>query len=210
MHVRLENPSLSREREFLAAVRRSSPLLQGWVSPPSTTAAYRAYLRRVATESHQTYFVVLRSSNEIAGVITLNEIVRGLFQCAYLGCYAFMPHAGRGYMREGLRLVLDRAFGTLRLHRVEANIQPRNRRSLNLFRRTGFRREGYSPRYLKIHGRWRDHERWALLAEEWRERKRSGILDPFAARATPPPASPASEIPAPATHVSCRDRPHSL
>ena len=157
----------------MAAVRRSSALLRGWVSPPSTSADYRAHLRRAATASHRTYFVVLRSSNEIAGVFTLSEIVRGLFQSAYLGCYAFVPHAGHGYMREGLGLTLDRAFGTLRLHRVEANIQPRNKPSLNLFRTTGFRREGYSPSYLKIHGRWRDHERWALLADEWRERKRS-------------------------------------
>jgi ribosomal-protein-alanine N-acetyltransferase len=164
---------LNREAEFVAAVRRSSALLQGWVSPPRTRAAYRSYLRRTATDLHQTYFVVLRSSDEIVGVITLSEIVRGLFQSAYLGCYAFMPHAGRGYMREGLRLTLDRAFGALGLHRVEANIQPQNKPSLKLFRRAGFRREGYSPRYLKIHGRWRDHERWALLAEEWRERKRN-------------------------------------
>jgi ribosomal-protein-alanine N-acetyltransferase len=134
--------------------------------------AYRAYLRRLTAPSNQTYFVVLRSSGELVGVITLSEIVRGLFQCAYLGCYGFVPHTGRGYMTEGLSLVLGRAFGTLRLHRLEANIQPQNRPSLSLFRRLAFRREGYSPRYLKIGGRWRDHERWALLVEEWRDRKR--------------------------------------
>ncbi|HEY8105130.1 MAG TPA: hypothetical protein VIE46_03425, partial [Gemmatimonadales bacterium] len=60
------------------------------------------------------------------------------------------------------------AFRRLRLHRVEANILPQNDASLALVRRAGFRREGRSPRYLKIAGRWRDHERWALLADEWR------------------------------------------
>ena len=128
--------------------------------------AYRAYLRRLALPTHQAYFVVLRSSNELVGVITFSEIVRGLFQCAYVGCYGFVPHTGRGYMSEGLRLALRRAFGALRLHRVEANIQPQNKSPLKLFQRAGFRSEGYSPRYLKIRGRWRDHERWALLAEE--------------------------------------------
>jgi ribosomal-protein-alanine N-acetyltransferase len=175
MRVRLEKPSLRRESEFLNAVRRSSTHLRSWVRPPSTAAAYREYLERSTTPAYQTYFVVLRSSNEVVGVITFSEIVRGLFQCAYLGCYGFVPHVGRGYMSEGLKLAMRRAFGTLRLHRVEANIQPANEASVSLFRRAGFRREGYSPRYLRIRGRWRDHERWALLAEEWRDHNRKEI-----------------------------------
>ena len=69
-------------------------------------------------------------------------------------------------MREGMELTLRFAFSELRLHRVEANIQPANERSLRLAKRVGFKREGFSPRYLKIGGRWRDHERWAILAEE--------------------------------------------
>ena len=93
----------------------------------------------------------------------------GSLQSAYLGYYLFAPHERRGYMTGGLRLVLGRAFGELGLHRVEANIQPDNDRSLRLVERLSFRREGYSPRYLKVGGKWRDHERWALLAEEWRK-----------------------------------------
>jgi len=65
--------------------------------------------------------------------------------------------------------VLRHAFVMLRLHRVEANIQPGNRASIALAEGAGFRREGFSPRYLKIGGRWRDHERWAILAEEWQQ-----------------------------------------
>jgi ribosomal-protein-alanine N-acetyltransferase len=75
-------------------------------------------------------------------------------------------------MTEALTLTLRIAFRRLRLHRVEANIQPGNRASIALVRRAGFRREGLSPRYLKIGGRWRDHERWALTVEDWRRRSR--------------------------------------
>lgn len=108
---------------------------------------------------------------ELAGVVNLSEIVRGPFQSAYLGYYAFPPHDRQGYMARGLAAVLQEAFRTLRLHRVEANVQPGNTASRRLIRRLGFRREGYSPKYLKISGRWRDHERWALTIEDWRARR---------------------------------------
>jgi ribosomal-protein-alanine N-acetyltransferase len=72
-------------------------------------------------------------------------------------------------MNRGLRAALREVFRVHRLHRVEANIQPGNARSRALVVGLGFRREGFSPRYLKVCGRWRDHERWALTVEEWRK-----------------------------------------
>ena len=110
--------------------------------------------------------------NELAGVININEIVRGTFCSGYLVYYAFVPHNGCGYMTRGLRAVLSQAFRTLRLHRLEANIQPDNESFRRLIRRLGFRQEGLSPRYFKVAGRWRDHERWALTVEEWVPRAR--------------------------------------
>lgn len=69
--------------------------------------------------------------------------------------------------------MLRYAFLELKLHRLEANIQPENVASIALVRRAGFVREGYSRRYLKICGRWRDHERWALIAEDWKAKRDS-------------------------------------
>jgi ribosomal-protein-alanine N-acetyltransferase len=102
----------------------------------------------------------------IVGYFGIGQIFFGHFRNAYLGYYGFEPHAGQGYMREGLELVLRHAFETIRLHRVEANIQPENARSIALVRSAGFRKEGLSLRYLKIGGRWRDHERWAITTED--------------------------------------------
>ena len=97
-----------------------------------------------------------------------NEIVRGPAQSAFLGYWIGARYARQGYMTEALQLALRHAFRVLRLHRVEANIMPANRASIALVRRAGFQREGYSTRYLKIAGRWADHERWALTVEDWR------------------------------------------
>jgi ribosomal-protein-alanine N-acetyltransferase len=163
----VEYPSLLREREFLEAVRRSRTLHRRWAAPPSTPKQYRAYVRCLRGPVHYGHFVYTKAG-KLAGVINVNEIVRGVFNSGYLGYYAFVPHAGRGYMRAGLEHVLRVAFRKYGLHRVEANIQPGNARSIALVKSLGFRWEGYSPRYLKLGGRWRDHERWALTIEEWR------------------------------------------
>ena len=110
----------------------------------------------------------------LVGVFNLSQIFYGPLCSAYLSYWAGAPFAGQGYLRAGLEQLLRHAFRRLRLHRVEANIQPQNLRSRALAERAGFRLEGFSPRYLKIGGRWRDHERWAITVEDWRARRRAG------------------------------------
>ena len=165
--IRIETPTLRHATAFLAAVARSPHVHGGWVSPPATRQAYRRFVTRLQNPALRGH-LVLTASGELAGVILITEIVRGLFNSGYLGYYAFAPHDRQGYMRAGLARVIRRAFSEYRLHRLEANIQPANAPSIALVRALGFRQEGYSPRYLKIGGRWRDHERWALTREEWR------------------------------------------
>jgi ribosomal-protein-alanine N-acetyltransferase len=149
--------------EFLALVDSSRSLHEPWIHPPTTQRMYRHYVDRLERDDHVGLLVVERSSERIAGVINLNNIVRGSFLSASLGYYVGADFAGRGYMRSGLTQVVDHAFRALGLHRLEANIQPDNARSLALVRRCGFRHEGFSPAYLYIDGQWRDHERWAIV-----------------------------------------------
>jgi ribosomal-protein-alanine N-acetyltransferase len=102
------------------------------------------------------------------GSINLSQIFLGSFRNAYLGYYVGAQYSGQGYMTEAFQLMLRYAFDKLKLHRLEANIQPQNVASIALVKRAGFVREGYSRRYLKISGRWRDHERWAIIVEDWK------------------------------------------
>jgi [ribosomal protein S5]-alanine N-acetyltransferase len=164
----LETPSRRRRAEFLAAVARSRGLHSHFASPPQTVKAFEKNIKRFDSPAHIGYWV-LTEQGELAGVVNINEIVRASSRSGYLGYYAFVPHNGHGYMSAGIRAVLSRAFGALHLHRLEANIQPDNEPSRLLVQRLGFRLEGFSPRYLKVAGKWRDHERWALTAEEWRK-----------------------------------------
>ena len=173
MRVTIREPMIRDRDEFLLRVRESQDLHASWVAPPDSRVAFRAYVNRSAQPTQCGFLVCLRESQEIAGVVNLNEIVYGLFQSAYLGYYGFSPYHEQGLMSEGVSLVVSHAFRRLRLHRVEANVQPENRASINLVRGLGFRKEGLSRRYLKVAGRWRDHERWATIAEEWRPKRQS-------------------------------------
>lgn len=181
LRVYLRTPRLVDAAAFLAATRASRKLHDGWVHPPRTQALFAAYVRRYGrfrttdpmAATHAGLLVCRCEDDALVGAFNLSEIVRGAFQSAYLGYFAFVPHEGEGYMGEGLELTLGVAFRTLKLHRVEVNVQPTNRRSLALVRRAGFVREGFSRRYVRIAGSWCDHVRFALLAEDWRARTRA-------------------------------------
>ena len=158
-------PVASRDQsEFLDLVAASVDLHHPWMSLPATPQQFQAHLMRYQRSGEASLLVCVRDTGAIAGVANINSIIRGRFQNGSLAYAAFAPTAGQGYMSEGLALVLRHAFEELRLHRLEANIQPGNHASLKLVRRLGFRREGYSPEMLFIDGASRDHERWAITS----------------------------------------------
>jgi ribosomal-protein-alanine N-acetyltransferase len=153
------------EDEFVALAQASVGLHHPWYSMPTTRQEFQAYLARFRQPSAEGFLVCVREGGAMAGLITIDSIVRGRFQSASLSYAAFASAAGRGYMSEGLALVVRHAFTELRLHRLEASIQPANQASVRLVRRQGFRQEGYSPDMLFIDGAWRGHERWAITRE---------------------------------------------
>lgn len=153
--------------EFTARARESKDLHQPWLFPPDTAADYAVYAGRLIDDPAKAGFLVCEKGDggSLAGFVNINNIVRGAFQNGALGYGAFAHSAGRGLMREALDLVVGHAFGALRLHRLEINVQPGNTASIALATACGFRYEGFSPGMLFIDGAWRDHERWALTAE---------------------------------------------
>ena len=136
-----------------------------WTQPFTDMAGFEAWFGQVITGPNAG-FVARDASGGVVGVLNLSGIVWGMFRSAYLSYYGTAAYARRGLMTQALRSTVSHAFDGMGLHRLEANIQPGNTASIALVRRAGFRKEGFSPRYLRIGGVWRDHERWALLADD--------------------------------------------
>lgn len=149
---------------FVAAARASRALHASWVVAPTDAVAFKRYIARFDGVTNFGFVVYLPSTGAVVGAINLTNVIFGLFRSGYLGYFAFAGYEGQGYMAQGLRAVVRHAFSDLKLHRLEANIQPMNLASIALVRACGFEQEGYSRKYLKIGGRWRDHERWAVVS----------------------------------------------
>ena len=168
--VILRSPRGSDSAELVALNLASVQFHRGLASPPKTSEEFDEFLKRSKQADSECFMICLRESGVILGTISLSQIFRGGFQSAYLGYYIAAQYAGQRYMSEAIQLMLRYAFRKLKLHRVEANIQPGNIASIALVRKAGFNREGYSKFYLKIGGRWRDHERWAITVEDWKKK----------------------------------------
>ncbi|MDR6880206.1 ribosomal-protein-alanine N-acetyltransferase [Bacillus sp. 3255] len=109
--------------------------------------------------------VWMQYEGALIGSIALSNIVRGAFQSCHLGYRMDERLANRGLMTEGVRAVISYAFDVINLHRIEANIMPRNVASLMVVKKLGFYEEGLAYKYLKINGVWEDHLHMVLRNE---------------------------------------------
>lgn len=163
--VHLRHATVADREPFVASLVKSRRHVEPWVTVLIDDATIDAWFASADRAEQQRLFVVRNDDGALAGVLNLSQIFRGPFANAYLGYHALVPHMGKGYLREGLDLLPGYAFGELALHRLNANVQPANVRSIELLRGAGFRLEGVSPSYLHIGGAWRDHQSWVLLAD---------------------------------------------
>lgn len=162
--IALTRVTLADAPALIAANKESQEHHLPWVTSFTDQAGFDAWFQRGVTGPNVS-LIARADDGGIVGVVNVSEIAMGAFQSAYLGYYGMARYARQGLMTEALRQAIAFAFTDLGLHRVEANIQPGNTGSIALVKKLGFKQEGFSERYLKIGGQWRDHERWALLNE---------------------------------------------
>jgi [ribosomal protein S5]-alanine N-acetyltransferase len=162
----VRRPSGRDRAEVVDAAIRSRDLHHPWLKGPVDAEAFNTYLRRLRSRRHHGFLLRARDDGTVVGIVNVSDAIFGNFRSAHLSYYAFAGHEGRGLMAEGVRWVVQHAFTELGLHRLEANIQPGNEPSRRLAEACGFRLEGFSPNYLTVDGDWRDHERWAITAED--------------------------------------------
>jgi len=171
-----------RNQQWLARWEGRQPSLPpvAWEErhSPSSFAAMLRVLRRDAKAGRCLPFAVTYDG-DLAGQVTVSNIVLGAFQSASVGYWVDGRLAGRGVIPTALAMVVDHCFAGAGLHRIEANVRPENEPSRRVVEKLGFRQEGVHPRFLFIDGDWRDHLGFAVTVEDvpegmlrrWRSRQ---------------------------------------
>jgi ribosomal-protein-alanine N-acetyltransferase len=161
--------------------RRSHDWLTKWEPrrPPGTpdvTDSRSAFAARCRARDRERqlgtgYGFGIFDGDRFCGEININGVQRGPFQSAYVGYWIDEAAAGQGLVPEAVVVLCRHAFEELGLHRLQIAIIPRNRASRRVVEKLDLRDEGTAVRYLEINGVWEDHVRYAITAEEWRDRR---------------------------------------
>jgi ribosomal-protein-alanine N-acetyltransferase len=155
---------LSNE-DWLAPWEPSSP--QSWTARHST-AAYASMWNRLRPQARAGLILpfIVTVDDELAGQLTVANVVRGALRSAQIGYWIDQKVAGRGVMTVAVALAVDHCFGPVGLHRVQVDIRPENGPSRRVVEKLGFREEAHFVRYLDIDGAFRDHIGYALTVED--------------------------------------------
>ena len=156
--------------ELAALLRANREHLQPWdperdESYYTTTGQWQIISDQLRARNALPHAIV--EDGRIVGRVNLSNVVHGAFRSANLGYWVAADVTGRGVASVAVAAVVEAAFTTYGLHRVEAGTLLHNVRSQRVLERNGFVRFGTAPRYLRIAGDWRDHHLYQLLAENW-------------------------------------------
>lgn len=168
-----EVPSPELSGEVLQFYERNRAHLEPW-EPTREPGFYTEAYHRLLLEAHRREFLRAagvrfwlrhKETGLLVGALNLNQIHREPFLSCTLGYKTDAAHVGQGLMTEAVGQIVPFVFGPMRLHRIEANVIPGNAASRRVLEKNGFNLEGYSPSYLRINGRWADHERYARISD---------------------------------------------
>ena len=170
--VRLRPLRRGDQRAWEDVRRHNAAWLTPWeaTAPPGAgrVASFRDLVRtmtRMARRGAALPFVI-EVDGELAGQVTVSNVVRGSAQFATLGYWIDQRLAGRGIVPRAVAMTIDHCFTTLGLHRMEIAIRPENTNSLRVAEKLGLREVGYARRYLHIDGDWRDHRIFEIDRED--------------------------------------------
>lgn len=164
--VYLREPEIGDFDEWADLRQRSRAYLEKWeptwASDEFSRFAFRhrirIYAQRARDDEGFAFFIFDKQSNQLLGGLTLSHVRRGVSQSATLGYWIGEQHAGKGLMKDALRTLLGVAGQRFGFHRLEAACLPHNERSSHLLLKCGFELEGFAKSYVKIAGRWEDHQ----------------------------------------------------
>ncbi|OIP30518.1 MAG: hypothetical protein AUK47_24895 [Deltaproteobacteria bacterium CG2_30_63_29] len=159
--VFIRYPTQKDSDAFLDVVHSSRTFYAGLVDPPASAEAFAAYLGRSCGDEFCSILVLRTADETLLGVYELGALAEdgGVLQ-ASITCYVSAAYAGRGYMGEALRLVLDFAFADLGLGRLVADVPEGNEQTEALVHACGFRRKGTG---VNTYG----DRRWAMSRADW-------------------------------------------
>jgi len=118
-------------------------------------------------DEYYDYAIFHKKTGEIIGRVSAMNVIRSVTQSSFLGYFINNNHWGRGYGSEAVRGFVDVAFKELKLHRLEAGIEPTNKRSIRLIKSLGFRREGVKKRIVHLRGEWKDAVIYSATCEDF-------------------------------------------
>lgn len=167
--VRLElRPLQEEDAEALFALFSDAEAMRYWSEPAWTENHAPALIAHshVRMREGGALCLVLAPTTDgpIVGYVNLFSFMAGRAEIGYI----LARNAwGNGLMHEALRALIPYGFSKLGLHRIEADIDPRNERSALSLERLGFSREGYLPERWRIGDEICDSVLYGLLARNW-------------------------------------------
>jgi ribosomal-protein-alanine N-acetyltransferase len=153
------------------AIYSHPEVMRYWSTPPLADREVAANLIKKIQEDWKRrvilkWGIALRTDNQLIGSITLFNLDFN-HRRAEIGYALGRDYWRQGYMNEALMALLKYAFEVLDLHRIEADVDPRNAASIKTLERLGFQREGYLRERWQINGEIQDAFYYGLLRREW-------------------------------------------